>query len=117
MKKPHGDPRKAGGDISGPGSPHERHGVVVDATDAVLLEDVMVTLIEPYHQGKAMRPGIALQLSGRVNKTQEQSRVLYLFNEDGAAAIISELLGLAQRSSGFMPDFMERLMERLHKLP
>jgi hypothetical protein len=116
-KKPHGDPRKAGGAYAGPGGPFDRHAVVVDATDAVLLANVGVTVIEPYLDSRPKLPAVGLELSGRINKTGEVARILFLMDADGAAAIVSELLGLAQRAAGILPDFLPRLLARIDELP
>ena len=86
-----GDPRKTGGDIAGPGGPHDRNSVIVDTTDAVLLDRSDVCLVE----------------------TSNGTPVLYLLNEDGAAALVTELLALAHRIS---PEFGDRFTARLQHL-
>ncbi|WP_435610003.1 hypothetical protein [Streptomyces sp. C10-9-1] len=101
-----GDPRKSGGDIVGPGGPHDRHGVILDDRTAVLLDHATVTLVETLQGG----PLLALLLEGRINKTTDRARNLYLMDEDGAAALVSELLALAGRIG---PAFEERFMERV----
>lgn len=119
-KSPTTDPRKAGGSIAGPGGPHDRHGVVISAKDAVLLDDTYVAAVETEHDGQAMPPAIALQLSGRINQTDERASVLFLLDTDGAAAVISELLGVASRMSrtGLAPpDFLDRLLDRISQVP
>lgn len=110
----HADPRRAGGDIAGPGGPHDRDAVVVDVTDAVLLDYTEVTLIRTGRRsplGPALdpEPAIGLLLAGRINKTHERAEILYLLNTDGAAAIVTELLALADRvGPGFAEDFARR---------
>lgn len=105
-----GDPRKSGGDIAGPGGPHDRNAVIIDTTDAVLLDASSVSLVEtPGHTS----PILAMLLEGRINKTSDRARNLYLLNEDGAAALISELIALAHRIG---PEFGERLMQRINHL-
>jgi len=105
-----GDPRKTGGDIAGPGGPQDRDAVIIDTTDAVLLDHSTVTLIEtPNHTA----PVLAMLLEGRINKTTDRARNLYLMNEDGAAALVSELIALAHRIG---PEFGERLMQRIGSL-
>jgi hypothetical protein len=101
-----GDPRKSGGNISGPGGPNDANGVVIDTTDAVLLDYTEVALMGSL--GLAS-PHLALLLEGRINKTSDRARNLYLMNEDGAAALVSELVALGFRIG---PEFGDRLMER-----
>ena len=105
-----GDPRKSGGDIAGPGGPHDRDSVIIDPTNAVLLDHSTVSLVgspgEP-------RPYLAVLLEGRINRTTDRARNLYLMNEDGAAALVSELLALAHRIG---PEFSERVMARVSHL-
>lgn len=111
-RPPIGDPRKLGGDLAGPGGPNERNSVIVDTRNAVLLDGVDVALVELRRAGQPVGelPDLALKLSGRINKTSDRAEVLYLFGEDGAAAIVSELVGLAVRIG---PAFTERLRGRL----
>lgn len=104
-----GDPRKSGGDIVGPGGPHDRHGVILDDRTAVLLDHSTVSLVET----RGGNPVLALLLEGRINKTTDRARNLYLMNEDGAAAIVTELLALAHRIS---PEFGDRFTSRLQHL-
>lgn len=105
-----GDPRKTGGDIAGPGGPHDANAVIIDATNAVLLDHSTVTLVGSPGQPK---PYLAMLLEGRINKTPDRARNLYLMNEDGAAALVTELLALAHRIG---PDFSERFTARLKHL-
>jgi hypothetical protein len=85
----------------------------IDATRAVLLDEVTVAVvgtIDPTGGGRAL----ALNLEGRVNKSTSRVDVLYLMDSDGAAAIVSELLGLAARVG---PDFLDALLARIRDLP
>jgi hypothetical protein len=104
-----GDPRKTGGNIAGPGGPHDRNSVVLDTTDAVLLDSSNVCLMETGNGSIVL----AMLLEGRINKTTDRARNLYLMNEDGAAALVSELIALAHRIG---PEFGERLMDRVRHL-
>lgn len=104
-----GDPRKSGGDIAGPGGPHDRNSVIIDTTDAVLLDGSDVCLVETSNG----TPVLALLLEGRINKTTDRARNLYLLNEDGAAVLVSELLAVAHRIG---PEFGQRLMARITHL-
>jgi hypothetical protein len=105
-----GDPRKSGGDIAGPGGPHDADSVVVDATNAVLLDSSTVSLVGSPGESK---PYLAVLLEGRINKTTERARNLYLMNEDGAAALVAELMALAHRIG---PEFGARFTARLEHL-
>lgn len=95
------------------GTPHGLGDALVDSTDAVLMDAVTVVVL-----GVADREGagraIGMELAGRVNKTDRRSNVLYVFDTDGAAAIVSQLLGLAARVS---PTFLDELLERIERLP
>lgn len=104
-----GDPRKTGGDIAGPGGPHDHNAVIVDTTDAVLLDSSDVCLVET-GGGEVV---LSMLLEGRINKTTDRARNLYLMNEDGAAALVTELIALAHRIG---PEFGERFTARLQHL-
>ena|SRR5689334_1550614 len=104
-----GDPRKTGGDIAGPGGPHDRNAVILDTTDAVLLDHSNVCLMETAGGSVVL----AMLLEGRINKTTDRARNLYLLNEDGAAALVTELLALAHRIG---PEFGHRFTARLQHL-
>jgi len=104
-----GDPRRSGGDIAGPGGPHDRNSVIVDTTNAVILDASTVTEVETL----TGRPALAMLLEGRIARTTERARNLYLMEEDGAAALVTELIALAHRMG---PAFGERFMARLQHL-
>lgn len=110
------DPRRAGGDIAGPGGPHDRDGVVLDTGSAVLLDycEVATLALGRYtHDGAEAEVDIGMVLAGRINKTQDQARVLFLFDTAGAAAIISELMAVATRHGD---TFARDLNARVEKL-
>lgn len=114
-KRTHSNPRRPGGNIAGPGGPFDSNAVVIDLRDAVLLGYTEVALVETVNlEHDEHNPAIAMVLEGRINKTEERSRILYLFGFDGAASIISELIGLADRAG---PEFMENLAQRMRDLP
>ena len=91
------------------GSPHGQGDAIINATRAVLLDDIQVVLIDTLNKEGGSRV-IGMELSGRINKSTTRSESLYLFDEDGAAAIISQLLALAGRAD-FLPELMTRLDE------
>lgn len=96
--------------IAGPGGPFDRNAVVVDATDAVLLDNINSCVIA--QNGDENRPAVALDLGGRVNKTTRRSSVLYLMDEEGAAKLAADLIGLAHRN-GTGDRFMAALSAHL----
>lgn len=104
-----GDPRKTGGDIAGPGGPHDRNSVIVDSTNAVILDACTVAEVETLTGA----PGLAVLLEGRIAKTTDRARNLYLMDEDGAAALVTELIALAHRMG---PAFGERFDARVRHL-
>lgn len=113
------DPRRPGGDISGPGGPFDASSVVIDTTNAVVLEGVEVAAVDRADgeaPGPAAEPILALLLRGRINRTTERAQVLYLVNEDGAAAVITQLIGVADRA-GFGQEFVDCVVERLADMP
>lgn len=91
------DPRRPGGDIIA-GSHRDNKAVTLDMTDGVLLEEVDIALMEPEIGGELTGYlNVAMTLSGRINKTEERSKILYLFDADGAAEILTELIALGSR--------------------
>lgn len=105
------DPRKLRGAIAGPGGAHDRNAFVIDATDAVLMDTVQVVIAE------APLNLWVLNLAGRINKSQDRAEIVYMFDTDGAAAIITELTGIAARQGpAVMAELNTRIDERLDKL-
>lgn len=107
------DPRKLGGTMAGPGGSRERDAVVIDTTDCVLMERVDVAVVETVRAGSSTGRAAFMTLGGRVNKTDRQVDVGFAFDTDGAAAIITELLALADRDG---TQFLTDLTSRLAKL-
>lgn len=105
----HTDPRVPGGSIIGPGGPHDRHAVILDTDHAVLLDDLTVTQVETSGRDVIL----AMQLSGRINKTPDRATMLVLLSGDGAAALITELTALATRIG---PEFASAFHDRLRHL-
>ncbi len=94
------DPRPLGGAIAGPGGPRDKNAFVIDATHGVLLDGVEVVVVEP-RRGDVPQPVcLAMLLSGRVNHTTDRADVLFMFDVDGAAAIVTELIALGARMDG-----------------
>ncbi len=91
------DPRRPGGDIL-EGSQRDNKAVTLDMTDGVLLDKVDIALVEPEIGGELTGYlNVAMTLGGRINKTEERSKILYLFDADVAAEILTELIALASR--------------------
>lgn len=109
------DPRRLGGQMSGPGGPHERGAVLMDLTDAVIMSGVEVCTVDTMRGGQMAGQVIFMTVDGRVNKTSDQVRVGYLFDTDGAAALITELLALADRFGPEMLDDVTRRLTELHR--
>lgn len=85
----------------------------IDVRRAVLLDGCTVAVVGTANPDGAGR-ALALNLEGRLNKGTTRVDVLYLMDADGAAVIISELLGLAGRVGG---DFLADLLARVEALP
>ena len=91
------DPRKLGGNIAGPGGPHDKGGTIFDTKGAVLLDYCEVATAEG--AGDGTEDAIALLLAGRVNGTRDKARVLYMMDADGAAALVTEIEALVRRGA------------------
>lgn len=110
----HGEDPGVTGDIAGPGGPYDRSGVVVEATNPILLQQSEVTLVEAARRGQTERePAVALLLHGRFNKTSRTTRVLFMLGADGAASLVAQLLGIAKRAEADHPAFAAELRDRL----
>jgi hypothetical protein len=112
------DPRDLGGDIAGPGGPYDENAVVVSVEHAVLLDNTQVALVEAHRNGEFAEKALALLMEGRINKTQDRAKVLFLLNGDGAAALVTELVGVAKREGEeFAADFVVAMEERTKEMP
>jgi hypothetical protein len=124
-ERPGGDPREAassGSMMDVAEDPHAKGGALLDARSAVLLEGVDVVLIDT----KAEEPvAMMLVLSGRINYVVDRVEHAYIFGPDGAAGLVSQLVGLASRASGsdqqhaqeFATTFRANLDRRMEELP
>jgi len=109
------DPRKLGGSISIFGGPRERSASLLDMTDVVHLESTTVATIDMIRAGQLNEPAIFMTMHGRINKKTDEVSVGFIFGPDGAAAIITELLSLADRfGAELLYDITSRLTE-LHQ--
>jgi hypothetical protein len=117
------DPR--GASTSDPiigGSPHGQGDALIDARAAVLLDHTDVVLIDTKREQAPV--AMLLSLGGRINYSDDRTTVAYLLNGDGAAAIVSQLVGLASRAGQgdahgqeFAADFKVALEARMDELP
>lgn len=111
------DPRFLGGSIAGPGGPHSVNQHVLDVSNSVLLDATDVALVGPVRDGVLDEaPVLFMVLSGRINKSKDRAQVGFLFGMDGAAALITELVGLAGRA-GWGKEFVELVQDRLAAQP
>lgn len=110
------DPRRVQGSISDSDDPYGIENVLVDVTDALLLEAFTVSLVGTISKGLPEEDVLAMELKGRINKTEERISVLCLTNADGAAALVSQLIGLASRA-GWRNEFMELVQKRIEEMP
>lgn len=103
------------------GDPHARGGALLDARAAVLMETIDVVLVDTKRDEPVV---MLLALGGRVNYADDRVEHAYLFGPDGAAALVSELVGLASRAAGadghgerFAEAFQTELDRRMRALP
>ena len=94
------------------GSAFGRGDSLINTEGSVLLGDVHVAVVDS-GRSTGVETIIALQLGGRVNHTTTPHETLYLLDADGAASIISELLGVAGRAD---PRFLQLLLDRIDHL-
>jgi hypothetical protein len=97
--------------ISGPGGPRDEGGVILDTTDAIILESMDVATVDQFSKNEELGPAIFMTLNGRVNKKQDYVQIGYLFGTDGAAALITELLAVCSRfGMQAVTDVVDRLI-------
>lgn len=109
------DPRNLGGGIAGPGGPRDQGAVLLDTTDIVLLDSVEVCTVDAVRGGETGGQVIYMTLGGRVNKKTDRPTVGFMFPPDGAAALITELLALADRFGAELLDDLTRRLTELHQ--
>lgn len=102
--------------------PHAVGGVVLDARAAVLMDSVDVTLVDTKGHKDPLR--MMMALAGRINYAADRVEHAYLLGPDGAAALVSQLIGLASRAAGvgghgerFAAAFKVDLERRMEDLP
>ena len=95
--------------------------VLLDTERAVLLDGLEVCLVNvasnavdaTQRREATTNVRLAMRLDGRVNKSQDRASVLFLMDEDGAAAVVTEIVALASRIG---PEFAARFQERMETL-
>lgn len=88
---------------------------LLDLTDVVHLEATEVCTVDTVRLGALNEQAIFMQLKGRINKTTNRVAVGFVFGPDGAAALITELLAVADRfGAELLSDITTRLTE-LHQ--
>lgn len=103
------DPRRAGGRIIA--DPSDETSTLLDTRRAVLVDATEVCRVDNPSDGRSV---IAMFLEGRLNRSTERSAILYLLGADGAAALVSELAGLAARMGPeFEMEFRQALDARM----
>lgn len=111
----HSDSAEHAGAVVG-GSPHGRGDALLDTRGAVLLDYNEVVLVDREPDKADVPPSVMLVMAGRVNFDTRRSQTAYLMGTDGAAAIATQLIGLAARAGGdyaanFHADFERRMQE------
>jgi hypothetical protein len=110
------DLRLIKGRISGPGGAFDIGGVVIDTEGALLPDELFVSTIDPDDAATADAPLVAMEVAGRINRTQDRARLVMLGDVDLAASFITELYGLAAR--GRFTEALDRAVaRRLEQLP
>jgi len=115
-REPNGcvSPKRIGGDIAGPGGPHDVGGVIIDTTDVLLVEHVEVVSVNAVRNGQS-QPAIFMKLDGRINRKADHARVGCALNDDGVAAIVCELLAIHDRIGVPALDALTRRMVAAHQ--
>jgi hypothetical protein len=112
----HAEPRSGGDSVDVAGDPYARGGVVMDTRGAVLMDANEVILVDLKRPDDP--PAMALIIEGRVNLKAERVKQMYLFGTDGAAGLVTEIIGLAQRAGGrFATEFLALFDQRMNELP
>lgn len=109
------DPRSLGGSMAGPGGSRDRGAVFLDLTDVILLESADVCTVDAVRDGVMGGQVIYMQLGGRINKKADRATVGFTFPPDGAAALITELLALADRFGAELLDDLTLRLTELHQ--
>lgn len=107
------DATRLGGGLAGPGGPRDQGAVLLSIDRAVLLDACHVATMDTVRGGSRDGQAIYMTLAGRINKSTDRAQVGFIFPPDGAAAIITELLALADRHGA---ELLDELTGRLTSL-
>lgn len=110
------DPRIPGGDIAGPRGPTDRNSVIVDVTRAVLLDHTSGVLVHTRRREEADATAYGLMLEGRINQSPDRSKIMYLVDLDGLAAVAAECCSLAARAGVSLDEFMGAFGDALDRV-
>ena len=106
-----GAPRRAttdAGVVDVAGDPYAEGGALVDARSAVLIDSMDVVLVDT----KQDEPlAMFLSLAGRINYSSDRVEHVYLYGPDGAAAFVTQHLGLAKRAQAMHAEHGKRFSE------
>lgn len=116
------NPSHSGGGVTDvAGDPYAKGGALIDMRGAVLLEGTEVVLVDTKRDEPV---AMVLRLTGRINYSTDRADTTYLINTDGAAAIVSEIVGMASRAVSandhgacFAQQFQADLNRRIEAMP
>lgn len=100
---------------AGPGGPRDAGAVFVSTQNAIILDHCEVLKLDAVRAGEMSGAVTFMTLGGRINKSDERAQVGFTFGPDGAAAIITQLLALADRDGAEMLDDLTRRLTELHQ--
>jgi hypothetical protein len=107
------DPRFLGGEIHSFGDGQSES--LLDVTNAVHLESMNVCTVDAVRKGLLAEQAIFMVLYGRINKTRDNVQAGFIFGPDGAAALITELLAVADRFGAELLTDITRRLTDLHQ--
>lgn len=107
------DPRDLGGDVAGPGGPHDVGQVVIDTRRAIIMDGLTAVKVDNPSDGREF---VALLIEGKINQSPDRAKVMLLGDLDMLASLITEAHGLARRM-GAADELMELCRERWMAMP
>jgi hypothetical protein len=107
------DPRDLGGDIAGPGGPHDHGQVVIDTRRAILMDGLEVAKVDNPSDGREL---VAVLIEGKINQSPDRAKVMVLGNLDMLASFITEAHGLARRMRA-SAELTRLCVERWERMP